>query len=114
MNICEMNSLNVYVVSEVMKSFLPKPKVFLSFCEAFEYLIGEIKIIFNYKGSEANIQDLFDCLIEYHEICFSDCGMRNFLAFWEQNYGFSKKGKGIWLSYKDWFYSVEKKEANTK
>lgn len=31
MNICEMNSLNVYVVSEVMKSFLPKPKIFLSF-----------------------------------------------------------------------------------
>lgn len=55
MNICEMNSLNVYVVSEVMKSFLPKPKVFLSFCEAFKYLIGEIKIIFNYKGSEANL-----------------------------------------------------------
>lgn len=55
MNICEMNSLNVYVVSEVMESFLPKPKVFLSFCEAFKYLIGEIKIIFNYKGSEANL-----------------------------------------------------------
>lgn len=70
------------------------------------------------KEKGLTIQDLFDCLIEYYEICFSDlvsdCGMRSFLAFWEQNYGFSKKGKGIWLSYKDWFYSVEKKEASTK
>lgn len=55
MNICEMNSLNVYVVSEIMNNFLVKPKIFLSFCEVFEYLIEEIKIIFNYKGPKANL-----------------------------------------------------------